>query len=52
MANDRSFNSNNGDNNDIDSPPSMLEQLLIIQNQLLQTMQQILVQMQDINQLM
>jgi hypothetical protein len=52
MANDGSYKSNNDDNNDIESPPWMLEQLLIVQNQLLQTMQQILVQMQDVDQLM
>jgi hypothetical protein len=52
MGNDETYKSNNDDNNDIESPPSTLEQLLIIQNQLLQTVQQILVQMQDINQLM
>jgi hypothetical protein len=47
-----SYNSNNGDNKDIESPPSTLQQLLIIQAQLLQTVQQILMQMQGINQLM
>jgi hypothetical protein len=52
MANDGGFNCNNGDNKDVQNPPSMLEQLLIIQVQLLQTMQQILVQMHDVNQLM
>jgi hypothetical protein len=52
MANDGSYKSNNDDNNGIESPPSTHEQLLIIQNQLLQTVQQILVQMQDVNQLM
>jgi hypothetical protein len=52
MANDGSYKSNNDDNNDIESPPSTLQQLLIVQNQLLQTVQQILVQMQDVNQLM
>jgi hypothetical protein len=51
MANDGSYKSNNDDNNDIESPSSTLEQLLIIQNQLLQTVQQILVEMQDVNQL-
>jgi hypothetical protein len=30
MENDGSYKSNNGDNNDIESPPSMLEQLLVI----------------------
>jgi hypothetical protein len=52
MVIDGSRNSNNGDNNDAENPSSTLEQLLIIQAQLLQTVQQILVQMQDINQLM
>jgi hypothetical protein len=52
MANDGRCNCNNGDNNDVQNPPSTLEQLLIIQAQLLWTMQQILVQMQDVNQLM
>jgi hypothetical protein len=52
MANDESHNSNNGDNNDDENPSSMLEQLLIIKTQLLQTVQQILVQMQGVNQLM
>jgi hypothetical protein len=48
MANDGSYKSNN----DVESPPSTLEKLLIVQNQFLQIVQQILVQMQDINQLM
>jgi hypothetical protein len=52
MANDKSHNSSNVDNNDDENPSSMLEQFLIIQAQLLQTVQQILVQMQEINQLM
>jgi hypothetical protein len=52
MANDGSCKSNNSDNNDIESPPSTIEQLLIVQAQLHQTIQQILVQMQDVNQLM
>jgi hypothetical protein len=52
MANDESHNSNNGDNNDDENPSSMLEQLLIIKTQLLQTVQQILVQMQGVNQVM
>jgi hypothetical protein len=52
MANDGRCNCNNGDNNDVQNPPSTLEQLLIIQAQLLRTMQQILVQMQDLNQLL
>jgi hypothetical protein len=52
MANDGSYNSNNGDNNIDDSPPSTLKHLLIVQAQLLQTVQQILVQMQDVHQLM
>jgi hypothetical protein len=47
-----SYNSNNGNNKDIESPPSTLQQLLIIQAQLLRTVQQILMQMQGINQLM
>jgi hypothetical protein len=52
MANDGRCNCNNGDNNDVESPPSTLEQLLIVQAQLHRTVQQMLVQMQDINQLM
>jgi hypothetical protein len=52
MANDGSHNSNNDDNNKDENPSLMLEQLLIVQAQLLQTVQQILVQMQGINQLM
>jgi hypothetical protein len=43
MANDGRCNCNNGDNNDVQNPPSTLEQLLIVQAQLLRTMQQILV---------
>jgi hypothetical protein len=52
MANDGSCKSNNGDNNNVESPLSMLEQLLIVHPQLHRTVQQILVQMQDVNQLM
>jgi hypothetical protein len=52
MANDRGCNCNNGGNKDVQNPPSMLEQLLIIQDQRLQSVQQILVQMHDVNQLM
>jgi hypothetical protein len=52
MANDGRCNCDNSDNRGIQNPPSTLEQLLIIQAQLLQTMQQILAQIQDINQLM
>jgi hypothetical protein len=52
MRNDRRCNCNKGDNNDIQNPPSTLEQLLIVQAQLLWTMQQILVEMQDVNQLL
>jgi hypothetical protein len=52
MANDGRCNCNNGDNNDVESPPSTLEQLLIVQAQFLQTVQQFLVQMQGVNQLM
>jgi hypothetical protein len=52
MANDGSRNSNNGDNNNVKNPSSMLEHMLIVQAQLLQTVQQVIVQMQDINQLM
>jgi hypothetical protein len=51
MASDGSCKSNNDNNNDIESPPSTLEQLLIVQAQLHWTVQQILVQMQDVNQL-
>jgi hypothetical protein len=52
MMNNGSRNSNSGDNNDIKNPSLMLEHLLIIQAQLLQTVQQVMVQMKDINQLM
>jgi hypothetical protein len=52
MANDKSHNSSNVDNNDDENPSSTFEQLLIVQAQLLQTVQQILVQMQGVNQLM
>jgi hypothetical protein len=52
MAHDGSHKSNNGDNNNIENSSSMLEHLLIIQAQLLQTVQQVMVQMQDINQRM
>jgi hypothetical protein len=52
MANNGSRNSNNGDNNDVENPSSTLEHLLIIQAQLLQTVQQDMVQMQEMNQLM
>jgi hypothetical protein len=49
VANDESNNSNN---NDDENPSSTLEQLLIVQAQLLETVQQILVQMQGVNLLM
>jgi hypothetical protein len=52
MANDGMCNCNHGDSNDVQNPPSALEQLLTVQVQLLQTVQQILAQMQDVNQLM
>jgi hypothetical protein len=52
MANDGRCNCYNSNNNDVQNPPSTLEQLLIIQAQLLRTMQQILAQMQDVNQLL
>jgi hypothetical protein len=52
MANDGRCNCNNSDNKDVESPRSMLEQLLIVQSQLLQIVQQILMQMQGVNQLM
>jgi hypothetical protein len=52
MANDGSRNCNNGNNNDVQNPPSTLEQFFIIHAQLLRTMQQILAQMQDVNQLL
>jgi hypothetical protein len=52
MANDGMCNCNNGNNNDVHNPPSTLEQLLIVQAQLLRTMQQILAPMQDVNQLL
>jgi hypothetical protein len=48
MVNDENHNSNDDDKN----PSSMLEHLLIIQAQFLQTVQQVMVQMQDINHLM
>jgi hypothetical protein len=51
MAKDRRCNCNNGDNNDVQNLPSTLEHLLIVQAQLLWTLQQILAQMQDVNQL-
>jgi hypothetical protein len=52
MENDGRCNCNNSDNYDVQNPPSTLEQLLTIQAQLLRTMQQILAQMQDVNQLL
>jgi hypothetical protein len=52
MANDGSCNCNNGNNNDVQNPPSTLEQFFIVHAQLLRTMQQILAQMQDVNQLL
>jgi hypothetical protein len=52
MVNDGSCNSNNGDNNNIENASSMLEHLLIVQAQLLQTVPHVIVQMQGINQLM
>jgi hypothetical protein len=52
MTNDGSCNSINGNNNNVENPSPMLEQLLIVQAQLLETVEQILVQMQDVNQLM
>jgi hypothetical protein len=52
MANNRSRNSYNVDNNDAENPFSTLEHLLIVQAQLLQTVQKVMVQMQDVNQLM
>jgi hypothetical protein len=52
MVNDGRCNCNNNNNNDVQNPPSTLEQLLIVQAQLLRTMQQILAQMQDVNQLL
>jgi hypothetical protein len=52
MAKDGRCNCNNGNSNDVQNPPSTFEQLLIVQAQLLWTMQQILVQMQDVNQLL
>jgi hypothetical protein len=52
MVNNKSRNSNNGDNNDIENPSSTLEHLVIVQAQLLQIIQQVMVQMQEINQLM
>jgi hypothetical protein len=52
MVNDGSHTSYNGNNNNVENSSSMLEHLLFVQAQLLQTVQQILVQMQDVNQLM
>jgi hypothetical protein len=52
MVHNGSRNSNNSDNNDIENPSAMLENLLIVQAQLLQTVQQVMVKMQEINQLM
>jgi hypothetical protein len=52
MVNDGSRTSYNGNNNNVKNSSSMLEHLLFVQAQLLQTVQQILVQMQDVNQLM
>jgi glyoxylate carboligase len=52
MENDGRCNCIHDDNKDVWNPPSTLEQLLIVEAQLLRTMQQLLVQMQDVNQLM
>jgi activator of HSP90 ATPase len=52
MAHGGSHNSINDDNNNVENPSSTLEQLLVVQAQLLQTVYQILEQMQDINLLM
>jgi hypothetical protein len=52
MVNDGSHNSIYGDNNDVENPSSKLEHLLIIWAQLLQTVQQVMVHIQDVNQLM
>jgi activator of HSP90 ATPase len=52
MVNNGSRNSNNSDNNDVENLSSTLEHLLIVQAQLLQTVQQVMVQMQEVNQLM
>jgi hypothetical protein len=52
MAHDGSRNYNNGDDNNVENQSSMLEHLLIVRAQLLWTVQQVMVQMQDINQLM
>jgi hypothetical protein len=52
VANDGRCNCNNGNNIDVQNPPSTFEQLLIVEAQLLQTMQQILAQMQEVNQLL
>jgi hypothetical protein len=52
MANNGRCNCNNGNNRGVQNPPLTHEQLLIVQAQLLWTMQQILAQIQDINQLM
>jgi hypothetical protein len=52
MTNNGRCNCNNGNNRGVQNPPSTHEQLLIVQAELLWTMQQILAQIQDINQLM
>jgi hypothetical protein len=52
MVNNGSRNSSNSDNNDVENLSSTLEHLLIVQAQLLQTVQQVMVQMQEVNQLM
>jgi hypothetical protein len=52
MANEGSHNSNDRDNNNVKNPSSALKHMLIIQAHLLWTIQQVMVQMQDTNQLM
>jgi hypothetical protein len=50
MANTRNRNANNnndGENNNARNPPPTLEQVLVMQDQMLQTMQQTMVNMQQ-----
>jgi hypothetical protein len=47
MVNARNHNINNGNNQGNPSPPPTLEQVLILQVQMLQTMQQTMVTMQN-----
>jgi hypothetical protein len=47
MANTRNHNINTEDNNNVANPPPTLEQVLMMQAQMLQTMQQTMVNMQN-----